>query len=130
MPSTARCGGPAPAASRAQLACSVSTFYMLNKLHKCPSQSLLILRTGLRRQEQQQKLELCLEALGERAERIASLEADMAEMRAVFRGALEEAVGQLAEARAAAAAATSAAAAAAAAQPQQTEASAAASNGT
>jgi F0F1-type ATP synthase membrane subunit b/b' len=75
-------------------------------------------------QDQQQKLELCLEALGERAERIAALEADAAEMRAVFRGALEDAVGQLAEARAAAAAE-----AAAAAQPQQAEASAAASTG-
>ena len=85
----------------------------------------------LQRQEQQQKLELCLEALGERAERIAALEADAAEMRAVFRGALEEAVGQLAEARAAVAAATAAAAAAAAApQPQQAEAPAAASSGT
>lgn len=54
-------------------------------------------------QEQQRRLGLCLEALGERAERIATLEADMADMRIVFRGALETAVAQLAEARAAAA---------------------------
>lgn len=90
-----------------------------------------LLNPGLQRQEQQQKLELCLEALGERAERIAALEADAAEMRAVFRGALEDAVGQLAEARAAAAAATAAAAAAAAAaaQPQQAASPAAANSG-
>ena len=87
--------------------------------------SVMSYKFGLQRQEQQQKLELCLEALGERAERIAALEADAAEMRAVFRRALEDAVGQLAEARAAAAAT-----AAAAAPHQQGEAPAAASNGT
>lgn len=62
-------------------------------------------------QEQQRKLGLCLEALGERAERIAALEADVAEMRLVFRGALEDAVSQLAQARAGAAGTPAAAAA-------------------
>ena len=105
-------------------------------LQSCPSLASHLteppdlLNPGLQRQEQRQKLELCLEALGERAERIAALEADMAETRAVFRGALGEAVGQLAEARAAAAAATAAAAAAAAAaQPQRADAPGAASSG-
>lgn len=53
-----------------------------------------------------------MEALGERAERIAALEADIAEMRTVFRDALEDAVGQLVAAKAAAAAPETAATAA------------------
>ena len=53
-----------------------------------------------RRQEQEARQGLCLEVLGERAEHIEALEDHAADMRAVFRQQLEEAVRQLADARA------------------------------
>lgn len=53
------------------------------------------------------QVDLSLEIIGERNEKVDELEADIADMKAIFREQLEVAVEQLAEARASLAAAVS-----------------------